>query len=178
LNRTRWSFSGFARAGLEPRQLEKVVDQGAQRVDVHAHPIQVSPADLAIDDVVADRLCEQPQRRDRRAQIVRHGRDQIAMGGLGLVSRRLLVAQAPDHRVGRSGEFAQLVGHRGDDLDVVLAASHGDQTVSDRVDVAKDAAGQQPGHDRGQHAGEDHDPGHDRHVVTGDDHQQRDHDQS
>ena len=43
---------------------------------------EVARARRRVDDVVADRLGQQPQRGDRRAQVVRDGGDQVAPGAL------------------------------------------------------------------------------------------------
>jgi hypothetical protein len=51
-------------AGVEPRELEQIVDQHAERVDVRAHAAQVPAARLGIlDDVVADRVGEKAAAR-------------------------------------------------------------------------------------------------------------------
>ena len=62
-------------AGLQPRQLEEVVDQRAQRVHVGRDPPEVLAAHRRVgDEVVVDRVDEQPQRGQRRAQVVRDRR--------------------------------------------------------------------------------------------------------
>ena len=50
-------------AALQPRELEQVVDQRAERAHVRAHARRVVAAVLGVDDVVVDRVGEQPQRR-------------------------------------------------------------------------------------------------------------------
>ncbi len=74
-----------------------------QRGDVGAHPAQVARAGLAVDDLVVDGLGEQAQRRDRRAQVVRDGRDQPRRRA---PPRR---GELRDRGVRRVGELRQLV---------------------------------------------------------------------
>ena len=159
-------------AGLEPRELEQVVDQDAQRVDVGAHPAQVAATGGGIlDDVVADGFREQAQRRDRRAQIMRDGRDQVPPGGLGLVAASLLLAELVDHRVGGRCQLGQLVVGRGLDLHIALAPADGGQPIANRLHVVQDPAGDDPGGDDRNEAGGGHDQRRQRRAAVGYDHQ-------
>ena len=54
----------------------------AERAHVGAHARARSRGGLVVDDVVVDRVGEQPQRGDRRAQVVRDGGDEVAPGAL------------------------------------------------------------------------------------------------
>ena len=56
-----------------------------------AHPLQIAAPGLAVDDVVLHRLGEQAQRGDRRAEVVRNRREQIAPGRLGMVAAGLFI---------------------------------------------------------------------------------------
>jgi hypothetical protein len=78
-------------ARLQPRELEQIVDQALSASMWVRMRSQVGAPGLAVDDVVLHRVGEQPQRGDRRAQVVRDGRDEAAAGCLGLIARRLLV---------------------------------------------------------------------------------------
>ena len=87
-------------ARLQARQLEQVVDQCAERMHVRRDPPEVlTPHRRAGDDVVVDRIDEQAQRGERRAQVVRDRRDQPA-------PRALLTRERRDHRVDVGAEAA------------------------------------------------------------------------
>jgi hypothetical protein len=72
-------------ARLQTRELEQVIDERRQAGDMAAHLPEVAPLCLLVDDVVADCVREQPQRRDRGAQVVRHRGDELAARLLGRV---------------------------------------------------------------------------------------------
>jgi hypothetical protein len=144
-------------------------------VSSHAH--QVGAPQVTVDDVVANRLGEQTQRGDRRAQIVGDRRDQVAAGGIRLVARQLLAAELVDHRVGCRRQLRELVAPLGGDPRLALAARHCRQAVADRADVAQDPVGDQPSGEAGQQAGADDDRGDEHRLVIGQDHQQRDDDE-
>ncbi len=85
-------------AGLDPGELEEVVDQVAEHADVGADLLQVAVAGLTGGDAVVDRLDQQPQRGQRRAQVMRGGGDQLAAGLLDLAPGALLHRQADRER--------------------------------------------------------------------------------
>ena len=64
-------------SGLDPGELEEIVDQVAEDGDVGADLRQVAVARLTGRDAVVDRLDQQPQRGERRAQVVRGGGDEL-----------------------------------------------------------------------------------------------------
>ena len=66
--------------------------------DVGADLPQVAVASLPRRDAVVDRLDQQPQRGQRRAQVVRGGGDEPAAGLLDLAPRALLHRQAHRER--------------------------------------------------------------------------------
>jgi hypothetical protein len=144
---------------------------------VDLHSLQVGAAGLAVDDLVDDRPGEQPQRGDRRSQVVRDGGDEVAAGAVGLVARRLLGGEPVDHRVRLPGEFAELVVDRGADRRRPLALADGDQAVADRLDIVEHRPRDEPGADDGADARGDHDPRHQQRRVRGDDHQRLDNDE-
>ena len=88
-------------AGLDPRELEEVVDEVAEDADVGADLLQVAVAGLPGRHPVVDRLDQQPQRGQRRAQVVRGGGDQLAARLLDLAARALLHRQADGERRGQ-----------------------------------------------------------------------------
>ena len=160
-------------AGLDARQLEEVVDQRAQRADVGRHPAQVLRARLTVDEVVADGVGEQPQRGDRRAQVVRDRGDERAPRALRRVARALLLVEARDHVVRRRRELRQLVAAGGRDLHVAPSLADRGQPVAHVLDVAQDAAGEHLGGDDGDEARERDDQRHEHRVLVADEHQPR-----
>ena len=90
-------------AGLDPRELEEVVDQVAEDGDVGADLGQVAVAGLAGGDAVVDRVDQQPQRGERRAQVVRGGGDQRPPRLLDFAPRPLLHRQPHRQRRGERG---------------------------------------------------------------------------
>ena len=76
-------------AGFDPRELEEVVDERAQRAHVDAEAADVLAAGLGIADLVVDGVREQAQRGDGGAQVVRDRRDERAPRGVGLLATRL-----------------------------------------------------------------------------------------
>jgi len=100
---------------------------------VGAHAPHVGPALIAGDDVVADRVGQQAQGGDRRAQVVRDRGHELMAGRLGPVARRLLAGQPGDHHVGRVGHLTELVVGRGGDDDLPRPGAHRLETVADRV---------------------------------------------
>ena len=153
-------------ARLQPRQLEQVVDQPREHVDVRAHLPEIAAPGLRVDDVVADRLGEQPQRGDRRAQVMRHGGDQVAARGLG-------VAELADRRVDRPRQLGELVGAPVDSGRRPRAVPDRDQRVAQRLDVPDRGRREQL---RGAHRdrAREHDDDHEQQrVVGGDEHELR-----
>ena len=75
------------RAGLEPREVEQVDRQLAQPLDLLADLVQEAPAGLGVEVLVLEQLDEAAEREDRRAQLVRGGRDE-------LLARRLELRRA------------------------------------------------------------------------------------
>ena len=146
-------------AGLQPRELEEVVDEGRQHVDVGAHLGEVAAARARVDDVVPDRLGEQPQRGDRRAQVVRDGRDQVAARGLRAV-------ELPDRGVGRARQLGQLIGAPGDGGGNARPLSDRHQGVAQRLDVLHRVRREQLRRPHGDHARE-HDDDHQQQRVVG-----------
>src|SRR5206468_3202005 len=98
-------------------ELEEIVDQHAQRAYVRGHAGEILAARGGVgDEVVADRLGDQLQRGDRRAQVVRDGGDQAAAGGrLGL--------ELGDHRLDVSGDGRELAAAGDLDAQVALAVA-------------------------------------------------------
>ena len=104
-------------AGLDPRELEEVVDQVAEHGDVGADLLQVTVAGLAGRHPVVDRLDQQPQRGERRAQVMRGGGDELAARLLDLAARALLHRQTDGERGGQ-----RRAGGREDDEDDLVGA--------------------------------------------------------
>ena len=149
-------------AGLQARELEQVVDQRPDR-DVRRHAREVEAAGLVVEDVRPHRVDEQRQRRDRRAQVVRDGGDEVAAR---VLARHELVA----HAVGGSGELGELVLARRVALTAAGAPRPGGPA---RLDVAQDAAGHELRRPHRDGADEQRQHGdHDR-VVVGHEHQRR-----
>ncbi len=88
---------------------------------------EVGAPGLLVDDVVGDRVGQQPQRRDRRAQVVRDGGDELAPHPLGVVHH------AAAHQLDRA--------QRDDDRE------HGDHADHERV-VRRDEHERDPHGDR------------------------------
>ena len=145
-------------AGLEPGQVEEIVDEAAQPAQVPVHALERDASLGVRDDLLAQGVGEQAQRGDRRAQIVRDRGQQRAAG-------LLLGGQAPGHRGRRAGHRAQLVGAAGDHAHVALPAAHGVQAVADRRHVAQHAARQGRRGRDGDHAREDGHHGQQQRVV-------------
>ena len=69
---------------------------------MRAQAREVRPPVAVVEDVVVERLDEQPQRGDRRAQVVRDGGDEVVAGRLG-------ARQSLDHRLHLAGQPRHLV---------------------------------------------------------------------
>ena len=90
-------------AALQAGELEEVVDQRAERAHVGADARRVVAAVSASSTTVVDRVGQQLQRGDRRAQVVRDGGDEVA-------ARAALLAVEPrDHRVDVGRQLGELV---------------------------------------------------------------------
>ena len=158
-------------AGLEPCELEEVVDQRRERRDVALRaPQRVGGLFGPCDDAVVDRLDEQPQRREGRAQVVRDGGDQVAPGPVGVVSLGSHALEHGCHLVGRGGQVAQLA--RAGRLDPVrqVARRERPEAGAQALDVAGRALGEQRRVARADHPGEEHERAEHRGVVVGDEH--------
>jgi hypothetical protein len=62
-------------------------------MDVRVHRRQVAATGRLVDDLVVDRLDQQPQRGDRRAQVVGDGGDQLPARRLGCGALALALGQ-------------------------------------------------------------------------------------
>jgi transposase len=113
----------FDLAGLEPGELEEVVDHRRQRADVGLHLCEVAGPFLALDDLVVDGLRQEPQRCQRRAEVVRHGRDEVAPRLVRGRSALLLGAEELDHRLDVGGERRDLVATARRDHHLALAGA-------------------------------------------------------
>ena len=91
------------RARLQPREVEQVDRQLAQPLDLLAHLIEEPPARLRVEVLVLEQLDEPAEREDRRAQLVRRGRDE-------LLARRLELRELALHVVERDRQLPELVG--------------------------------------------------------------------
>jgi hypothetical protein len=121
-------------AGLDPRELEEVVDQAAEDGDVGADLLQVAVAGLAGGDPVVDRLDQQPQRGERGAEVVGGGGDEAAARLLDFAGGALLHRQPRrqrpgqgDPRRGEQGEDDLLGAHPVRDGDRGAAGEEGDE---------------------------------------------------
>ena len=76
--------------GLQPGEVEEVVDQRAERAHVGVHAGRVLAPLGVLDDLVVDRGGQQAERGDRRAQVVRDGGEELA-------PHALLALEADDH---------------------------------------------------------------------------------
>ena len=90
------------RAGLEPGQVEQVDRQLAQPLDLIGTCSRNRAARLRIEILVLEQLDEPAEREDRRAQLVRGGRDE-------LLARRLELRELALHLVEGDRELAELV---------------------------------------------------------------------
>ena len=88
---------------LDPRELEEVVDQRRQRLDVGAHLAQVALAGLPRRHSIVDRLDQQPQRGEGRAQVVRDSGDHLPPRLLDLAVRTLLHRESDGKSRGERG---------------------------------------------------------------------------
>ena len=116
-----------------------------------------------IDQLVLERLGEQSQRAERRAEVVGDRRDHLATGGVGGVASVLLGGERGDHAVGGGREVFELASGVGLDLDLPLTVLECVEALADRVHVAYDSAQQQlsgtGGDDCGEHEDRDGHPG-------------------
>ena len=81
-------------AGLDAGKLEEIVDEVAEDPDVGADLLQIAIAGLSGRDTVVDRLDQQPQRGERRAQVVGGIGDELAARRLDLTPGALLHREA------------------------------------------------------------------------------------
>ena len=107
-------------AGLQTRELEQVVDHGAHRAHVDADPRDVFQARRSVDDVVGQRRAEQPQRGQRRADVVGDRGQQLAPGVLERRARVFFALQGRRQLLDVAGDERQLVAALGRDLHVAL----------------------------------------------------------
>lgn len=145
----------------------------AQRAHVGLHLREVAPAGGLVDDVVVDRLDEQPQRGDRRAQVVGDRRDEVAAGRVRGLAGVLGAGQPRAERVDRAGELRQLVAGAGSQRSGALALADRLQGVAHRLHVAHHPAGEQPGGAHGDEPREHRDDPDEQRVVGRDEHQRR-----
>ena len=87
-------------ARLEPRQVQELVDEPPEPLGLHEHHLQ--RLGIGLLDAVEQVLQVRPQRRDRRLQLVRDVRDQLA-------AQPLEALELGAHPVERVGELADLV---------------------------------------------------------------------
>ncbi len=90
------------RPGVEPRQVEQVHRQLLEARHLLAHRLQELTPGLLVEILVLEQLHEPAQREDRRAQLVRGGRDE-------LLARHVDPAQLLLHLVEGLRELAELV---------------------------------------------------------------------
>ncbi len=126
-------------AGLQARELEEVFDQGRERGDVNGHLLEVAAPGIAIHEVVLDRVGQEPQRGERRAQIVGDGGDQVLSSRLRHVPLGLPIRELERHQVGGLRQLGDLVVGVGVDLHVPAALPHGAHGVPHRPDVHEHA---------------------------------------
>ena len=103
------------RAGLEPGEVEELLDQPAQALDLLEHRVEglgIGVGD-AVDEVLEDGL----ERGDGRAQLVRHVGDEVAPHAVGF-------GEVGGHPVERPGQLTDLVARRRTHAAVVVALGH------------------------------------------------------
>ena len=90
------------RAGLQPREVEQLGRELAHARDLAAQLGEELGARLLVELLVLQQLEEAAEREDRRAQLVRRGRDE-------LLARRVEPRELALHVVERGRELAELV---------------------------------------------------------------------
>ncbi len=123
-------------ARIEAGELEEIVDQGPQGAHVSAHRVHVAARGGGVNELVLERLREQPQRAERGAQVVGDRRDHLTAGRVGRVACVLLRGERRDHAVGGAREVLELATRVGLDLDLPLPALQRVETLADRMHVA------------------------------------------
>ena len=103
------------RAGLEPGQVEQLLDQAAEAFDLPEHGVEGLGVGFgnAVDEVLEDSL----QRGDGRAELVRHVGDEVAPHPVGF-------GQIGGHPVERPCELTDLVARRRVHAALVVALGH------------------------------------------------------
>ncbi len=103
--RSSGSRSTRSRPGIEPGEVEQLGGELRQAVDLLAHPAEELAPGLLVELLVDEQLEEAAEREERRPQLVRRVRDELAAGVLE-------PGEPLTHPVERARELAELVRAR------------------------------------------------------------------
>ena len=134
------------RTGLQPRQIEELRDEPAEPFDLGEHRTEGLRVGILdpVDEVLEDCL----QGGDRRTQLVRDVRDEVAAHAVGL-------GELGRHLVERPRQLAHLVARRRGDTAVVVALGHRPGGVGHLPQGRGHPAGEEPHHHQRQGTGDD-----------------------
>ena len=134
------------RTRFEPREVEQLGRELAHAVDLAAQLVEELAPRVLVEVLVGEQLEEPAEREDRRAQLVRCGRDE-------LLARAVEPRELVLHVVERGGELAQLVVGVGADRVREVAGRHLARGLleplhAQRQRARHEVAGQQRDHER------------------------------
>jgi hypothetical protein len=138
-------------ARVDPRQLEQVVDHAVEAVRLHADLAEV--AVLVVDHAVLERLGHGADPGERRAQVVRHPRDELAAAALLRLHAVARVGEAAVGGAELAGQLRELGAGGAARLDRGLLAHRGG-VAAELAAAAHEGHAEHRGHDEGDQRGD------------------------